>query len=51
VARRILVVVRLDLDDPPADAVDEQRHPDQLGRDLVDAAGEELTPDGARRSG
>ena len=38
----ILGVVRLDLDDPAADAVDEERDADQLGRDLVDAAGEEL---------
>ena len=32
---RILVVVRLDLDDHAADAVDEQLGADQLGRDLV----------------
>ena len=41
VARGILLVVGLDLDDPPADAVDEQRDADQVGRDLVDGAGEE----------
>ena len=37
----ILVVVGLDLDDAPADAVDEQRRADELGRDLVHAAREE----------
>ena len=31
---RVLVVVRLDLDDDPADAVDVAARPDQLGRDL-----------------
>ena len=41
VARRIFVVVRLDLDDSPADSVDEQRRADELRRDLVDAAREE----------
>ena len=41
VARRVLVVVRLDLDDAPADAVDEQGRAEQLGRDLVHAAREE----------
>ena len=48
---RILVVVRLDLDDHAADSVDEQRDADQVGRDVVDAAGEELTPERARRNG
>ena len=48
VARRVLVVVGLDLDDPPADPVDEQRHADQRGRDLVDAAGEEASAWSAR---
>jgi hypothetical protein len=42
VRRRILGVVRLDLDDRAADTVDKQRGADQLRRDLVDAAGEEL---------
>jgi hypothetical protein len=32
----ILVVVRLDLDDRPADTVDEELRADQLRRDLVD---------------
>jgi hypothetical protein len=41
VRRRILRVVGLDLDDAPADAVDEECRADQLRRDLVDAAGEE----------
>jgi hypothetical protein len=41
VGGRIGVVIGLDLDDPPADAVDQQRRPDQLGSDLVHAAGEE----------
>ena len=35
------MMVSLDLDDPAADAVDKQRHPDQFGRDLVHAALEE----------
>ena len=39
---RIGVVIGLDLDDPAADAVEQQRRADQLGRDLMDAAGEEL---------
>ena len=34
-ARGIVLVVRLDLDDPPAHAVDDQGRADQLGRDLV----------------
>jgi len=40
--RRILVVVGLDLDDPAAHAVDEERRADQLRRDVVDAAREEV---------
>jgi hypothetical protein len=36
VARGILLVVRLDLDDPAADAVDEQRHADESRRDFMD---------------
>ena len=39
--RRVGVVIGLDLDDPAADAVDQQRRADQFGRDLMDAAGEE----------
>jgi hypothetical protein len=35
VGGRVLVVVRLELDDRPAHAVDEQPRADQLGRDLV----------------
>ncbi len=41
----VLPVVGLDLDDPPAHSVHEQRHADQLGRDVVHAAGEELRPE------
>ena len=41
VTRGILLVVGLDLDDPAADAVDEERHADQVGRDLVNGAGKE----------
>jgi hypothetical protein len=36
VRRGILVVVGLELDDRPSDAVDEELGADQLGRDLVD---------------
>ena len=32
------MVIGLDLDQPPADAVDQQNGADQVGRDLVDAA-------------
>jgi hypothetical protein len=35
------MVIRLDLDDPAADAVDQQRRPDQIGRNLKDTAVEE----------
>ena len=45
VRRRVLVVVRLDLDDLAADAVHEQRHAEELRRDLVHRAGEEGAPD------
>src|SRR5207249_10608708 len=38
VGGRILVVVRLDLDDHAADAVDVELRADQLGRDVVHAA-------------
>jgi hypothetical protein len=38
VRRGILVVIRLDLDDRPADAIDEEFRADQLRRDLVDVA-------------
>jgi len=41
---RILVVIRLHLDDPPADAVHEQGRADELRRDVVDAAREERPP-------
>ena len=41
VAAGIVGVVRLDLDDHAADAVDEQRGADELGRDLVHRAREE----------
>jgi hypothetical protein len=51
VARWILLVVGLDLDDPAPRAVDEQYRADQVGRHLVDAAGEELSREHARRSG
>jgi hypothetical protein len=42
VARRILLVVGLDLDDRPADAVDEERAPDEIRRDVVHAARKKL---------
>jgi hypothetical protein len=45
---RVVGVVGLHLDDPAADAVDEERDADQVGRDLVDAAGEEVRPDAQR---
>ncbi|MGB6797018.1 MAG: hypothetical protein WBE48_10810 [Xanthobacteraceae bacterium] len=35
------MVIRLDLDDPPADAIDQQHRPDQIGCDLKDTAVEE----------
>src|SRR5262249_55404782 len=38
--RRIGMMIGLDLDDDPADAVHQKRRADQVGRDLVDAAGE-----------
>jgi hypothetical protein len=41
VSGRILVVVRLDFDDLAPDAVDEEGRPDELGRNIVDAAVEE----------
>ena len=41
VRRRIGVVIGLDLDDQAAHAVEQQRRADQVGRDLVHAAGEE----------
>ena len=41
-ARRVAYGVGLDLDDPPADAVDEQLRAHELGRDLVHAPREEV---------
>ena len=41
VRRRIGVVIGLDLDDDAADAIEQERRTDQLGRDRVHAAGEE----------
>jgi hypothetical protein len=38
----ILLVVRLDLDDPPADAAAKQRGPDQPGSDRVHRPREEV---------
>jgi hypothetical protein len=35
---RVLVIVRLELDDRPTHAVDEELRADQLRRDLVDVA-------------
>jgi hypothetical protein len=35
------LVIGLDLDDAAADAVEQQRRPDQVGRNLVHAAAEE----------
>jgi hypothetical protein len=37
---RISVVVGLDFDDPSANSIEQQRRPDQIGGDLVNAAGE-----------
>src|SRR4029079_10214700 len=51
VAGRVLLVVRLDLDDPAAEAVHEERCANELGRDLVHAAREEIRAEHARRSG
>jgi hypothetical protein len=42
-ARGVLLIVGLDLDDRTADAVHEKHAPDQVGRDLVDAPPEKLT--------
>ena len=47
VARRILVMVGLDLDDRAPHSVDEERHAEQVGRDLVHRAGEEIPADHA----
>ena len=47
---RIFVVIRLDLDDPPADAVDVQLGTDQLRRHVVDAPVEERALQSAMRS-
>jgi hypothetical protein len=41
VRRRIGVVIGLDFDDPPANPVDQQRRPDELGSNLMDASIEE----------
>ena len=41
VRRRFGMMIGLDLDQPPADTVDEERHADQIGRHLKDAAVEE----------
>jgi len=35
------MVVGFDFDDPAADAIDQERHPDQIWRNLMDAAVEE----------
>jgi hypothetical protein len=45
---RVVGVVGLHFDDPAADSVDEERDADQVGRDLVDAAREEVRPDAQR---
>jgi hypothetical protein len=44
---RVLLVVGLDLDDRAPRAVEEELGADQLGRDLVDAAVEEVAREGA----
>ena len=49
--RRFGVVIGLDLDNDPADAVDQQGRPDQLGRDQVDAAVKEGLADALGRPG
>jgi hypothetical protein len=38
---RLGMMIGLDLDDDPADAIDQHGRTDQIGRDLVDAAAEE----------
>jgi hypothetical protein len=43
---RIGVVVGLDLDDDAADTLNQQRRADQIGRDLMYAAGEERSLEG-----
>ena len=43
---RFGVMVGLDLDDDPADAVEQERRADQVGRDLVHAAREKGTLQG-----
>jgi hypothetical protein len=40
---RIGVMIRLDFDNDAADAVDQERGADQIGRDLMDAAVKKLT--------
>ncbi|MGY3117802.1 hypothetical protein ACVWXQ_001739 [Bradyrhizobium sp. S3.14.4] len=39
-------MIGLDLDDEAADAIDQHGGPDQVGRDLVDAAAEKRTLQG-----
>jgi hypothetical protein len=41
--RRLALMIGLDLDNDAADAVDQQRRPDQVGRHLKDVASEEGT--------
>ena len=46
VRRRLGMMIGLDLDDDPADAVDQHGRTDQVGRDLVDAAVEKAALQG-----
>jgi hypothetical protein len=44
VGRRIGLIIGLDLDDASADARNEQRRPNQVRRNLMDAAAEKASP-------
>jgi hypothetical protein len=45
------MVIGLDLDDPAADPVKQQRHPDQVGRHLVHASSEKSPGQSLRHFG
>ena len=49
VRRRVGVVIGLDLDDPAADTVNQQRRPDQVGRHLMDGAVKEASLEPGQR--
>ena len=48
---RLGVMIGLDLDNDAADAVDQQRRPDQVGRDLMHTAAEEGALEGFAQIG